>query len=270
MSLNSSEKHSCSWRISTVLIYFLLSPSSCHAFLPLAIRPMSATQEIFLKNSLILQNWTAPSCSRCTCGPWRRRINFFDISKTESEYFPGSTSVQILFSIGTVLGGEPAGSLLRGFALVFDRHAKSFASSFDASWYSGISCSLLFKFITNMFDPWEFLTKEWELSLFKDIILISTPYLPCKQQVATSNMGPILLFPWIHPFGCDDLHLLEECIRDMPLHKILKNLRCLSSWSIVQFQQHSGILHPYKNYLICLVVTAFQFVLHIVAIEDLC
>ena len=41
------------------------------------------------------------------------------------------------------------------------------------------------------------------MSLFRDIILISTPYLPCKQQVATSNAGPILVFPWIHPFGCD-------------------------------------------------------------------
>ena len=41
------------------------------------------------------------------------------------------------------------------------------------------------------------------MSLFMEMILISTPYLPCKQQVATSNTGPILVFPWIHPFGCD-------------------------------------------------------------------
>ena len=34
-------------------------------------------------------------------------------------------------------------------------------------------------------------------------ILISTPFSPCKQQVATSNTVPILVFPWIHPFGCD-------------------------------------------------------------------
>ena len=49
-----------------------------------------------------------------------------------------------------------------------------------------------------------------------------------------------------------------------------KNLQCLSSWNTVRFQQHSEILHPYKFYLICLVGTAFQFVLHIVATEDLC
>ena len=41
------------------------------------------------------------------------------------------------------------------------------------------------------------------MSRFKDLILISTPHLPCKQQVSISNTGPILVFPWIHPFGCD-------------------------------------------------------------------
>ena len=35
------------------------------------------------------------------------------------------------------------------------------------------------------------------------MILISTPYLPCKQQVATSITGPILVFPRIQPFGSD-------------------------------------------------------------------
>ena len=34
--------------------------------------------------------------------------------------------------IGTLLGEEPAGSLLCGFAFAFDRHAKSFASNFNA------------------------------------------------------------------------------------------------------------------------------------------
>ena len=35
-------------------------------------------------------------------------------------------------------------------------------------------------------------------------ILISTPCLPCKQLVVTSSTGPIFVFPWIHPLGCDD------------------------------------------------------------------
>ena len=37
-----------------------------------------------------------------------------------------------------------------------------------------------------------------------DLILISTPCLPCKQQVVTSNAGPNLNFPMIQPFGSDE------------------------------------------------------------------
>ena len=56
-----------------------------------------------------------------------KRINFFDTSKSEIEYSPGSTSVQILSPIGIVLVEELADSRLCGFALAFDRHAKSLA-----------------------------------------------------------------------------------------------------------------------------------------------
>ena len=70
--------------------------------------------------------------------------------------FPGSISIQLLLLMGTILGEEPAGSLLCGFAFAFDRHAKSFALSFYAyssSCSSGFSVSLLFKSATNLFDP---------------------------------------------------------------------------------------------------------------------
>ena len=46
------------------------------------------------------------------------------------ENFPGSISIQFLLSMGTILGEEPASSLLCGFTFAFDRHAKSFALSF--------------------------------------------------------------------------------------------------------------------------------------------
>ena len=120
--------------------YLCLFPPPAMLFFHLLSDQWGQYRKYFWRFSLILQNWTAPSSSRCTCCPWRRRwINFFDISESESECFPGSTSVQVLFSIG-----------------------------------------------------------------------------------------------------------------------------------IVQFQQHSEILHPYKIWSSCLVVTAFQFVLHIAATEDLC
>ena len=152
-------------------------------------------RKYFWRSSLILQKSIAPSSSLCSL-PWRRRwINFFDTAKSETEYSPGSTSVQILSPTGIVLVKEPADSRLCGFASAFDRHAKSLAFNFNAyssNCTSEVSCSLLFKFVTNLFKPWEILTQEWELSLFMYIILISTPYLPCMQQVATSNTGPIL------------------------------------------------------------------------------
>ena len=52
--------------------------------------------------------------------------------------------------------------------------------------------------------------------------------------------------------------LLEECIHDRPLHEFVRDLQCLLSWSIVQFQQHSEILHPYKICSIHLFVNNFS------------
>ena len=49
------------------------------------------------------------------------------------------------------------------------------------------------------------------------------------------------------------------------LHEIVRDLQCLSSWNIVQLKNPV----PIQNLLNYLVVTAFQFVIHIVAIENL-
>ena len=49
------------------------------------------------------------------------------------------------------------------------------------------------------------------------------------------------------------------------LHEIVRDLQCLSSWNIVQLRNPA----PIQNLLNYLVVTAFQFVIHIVAIENL-
>ena len=52
--------------------------------------------------------------------------------KIGERIFCGSISVQILSPIGIVLADELAESRLCGFALAFDRHAKSLASNFNA------------------------------------------------------------------------------------------------------------------------------------------
>ena len=266
MSLKSSETNNCSWRISTVLVSFLVS-SSCHVFLPLAIRPMRATQEIFLEIFFFSPEL---NCSIIFS------MHMLSMTKKMNQclrYFPGSMSIQFLLPIGTILGEEPASSLLCGFALDFDRHAQSFASNLNAyssSWTSGISCSMLFKFVTNLFKPGEILTQEWVLSLFTDEILISTPYLPCKQQVATSTTGTILVFPWIHPFGCDASSSLGRVYSRQATAWNCENSSVSFVLKYCPFLQHSQIMHPYKICSICLVVKTFQFVLHIAAVEDLC
>ena len=167
--------------------------------------------------------------------------------------FPGSTSVQVLFPIGTVLDEEPASSLLCGFAFAFDRHAKSFASNFSAyssSWTSGISCSLLF----NSSQTCLIHEKFWPRS---ENCLFSQTYF--WSQLRTYHASNRLQFPTRAQFWCSLgstllvvmlLHLLAECIHDKPLHEIVRIMQCLSSWNTVHSQQHSGILHPYKIYSI--------------------
>ena len=106
------------------------------------------------------------------------------LGKRWTNNFSGSISVQEFSRISTVLVHEQATVRLRSFALVFDRLAKASTFVFNANSSDFISevscslssCSLLFKVVTNLFKPWEILTHEWELSLFTDSILISTPY----------------------------------------------------------------------------------------------
>ena len=132
-------------------------------------------------------------------------------------FFLVQISVQVLSPKGIVVFVVKLAEVrLCGFALTFDRLAKSPAFNFNtysSNCISEVSCSLsswslLFNFVTNLFLPWEILPHEWELSLFIDSIPISTPYLPCRQQVVTSNTDPIMVFPRIQPFGSDELSSL--------------------------------------------------------------
>ena len=130
---------------------------------------------------------------------------------------------------------------------------------------SEVSCSLsswslLFKFVTNLFKPWEILSHEWELSLFIDSILISTPYLPCRQQVVTSNTGPILVFPRIQPFGSIELSSLGnvysrqatdsvncENFFSVFRHEVLSDVNCSQESCIKTKFAHSVLLWQLFN-----------------------
>ena len=115
--------------------------------------------------------------------------------------------------------------LLCGFAFAFDLAAKSFIFCCDAcssGRSAGTSVLLWFESITNLFDPWEILTQDWELSSLRDQILISIPCLPYRQLVVTSSTGPNFCVSLDPSSLVVMIHrLLEECIHDKPSQRIV-------------------------------------------------
>ena len=108
------------------------------------------------------------------------------------------------------------------------------------------------------------------MSLFIDIILISTPYLPGRQQVVTSNTGPILVFPLIQPFGSD----VSSSLGKVYSRHAIEYVNCENSsvsFVMKNCPTSTTVRNPasVKNCSICLVVTTFQFVLRIFAIKIL-
>ena len=121
--------------------FFLVSSSSsCQACFPLATGQMRAIQETFLKifsNSPELNGSIFFSIHML----WMTKkthhfLRYFIIGERIFPWFNISPSS---LPNGNCSWEKPAGSLLCGFGLAFDRHAKSFASNFNAyssSWPS--------------------------------------------------------------------------------------------------------------------------------------
>ena len=175
-----------------------------------------------------------------------------------SNWAPGSISIHVLSRIGTVLEDEQVMEGLLGFALAFYRLANATTSVFNAItsvFVSEVSCSLSsyslsIKSVTNLFDPWEILTHEWELivfvhrfkSNFHTIFTLQVagcdfqngPNFWCSLE---SNLSGQLIF-----------HLLVKYTHDMSLAlQIVWSRQCALSWSTVRLQLFSGILHQYKS-----------------------
>ena len=237
MSLKSSEINNYSWNINAVLISPFCSSSCCQACFPTIVRPIKNLWKLTLK-----MFFNSPELNRSVIFS----LYFLRMSKKMDYFLRNLVSISIHFlSFFGMMLGESTGSLLCGFAFVFDRLAKSFTFSCDACSSDRFSelFVLLFQSITHLFDPWEILTQDWVLSSLRDQILISTPCLPYRQLVVTSSTGPIFVFPWIHPFGCDDPS---------------QNCSSVSlSWNTVQSQQHVQILHLCKFYSLCQSVKDF-------------
>ena len=58
-------------------------------------------------------------------------------------------------------------------------------------------------------------------------ILIFTPHLPCKQQVVTSNTGPILVLSRIQPSGSDMFSSLGKEYSRQATESVNCEIQCL-------------------------------------------
>ena len=71
-----------------------------------------------------------------------------------------------------------------------------------------------------------------------------------EKLVVTSNTGPILMFPWIHPFACEaGSSRWRVYSRQATARNCLLNHQCPLSWNTVPLQQHVQILLPIQNLL---------------------
>ena len=182
MTLKSSEIKNFSWRISTILKSVVASASYL-CTLPLVVRPMMTTKKLFLKivfdspefnRSIVFSMWTSMT----------KKMNWF------LRHFIIRDWIFSWFNIGPNSFPNrygPSGragrisSLWFCFGLWSTRKTSAFVfNAYSSNCTSEVSCSLLFKFVTNLFKPWEILTHEWERPLFTDSILISTSWLLYK------------------------------------------------------------------------------------------
>ena len=268
MSLKSSEINNCSWSISTVLESSFYSSSCCQACFPSSGRPVNRLWELTLK--IFFHS------------PEMNRSIFF------SKYFLWVTKKMDHFLRNLVLGER----LFPWFNIdpIPSFHGNDSwwrANKFSSLWFCFCLRSAcknpLHSVLTHILraDLLEFLFHCCSNS--SQTFLIHEKFWPrsecclCSKTKSWSQLHIYRANNWLQAqVGCflgSILSvvmlrlLLEECIHDKPLHEIVWDLQCLSSWNTVHFQQQSETLHPYRIYSICLVVTASQFVLHIVAIE---
>ena len=129
VSLKSTEVKDCTRIIRAILISPFWTSSCC---LHRSSDQCCTCENWFRRWNLILQNWTAPSSSRCTVSLCRRRlITFFETSYAVRDGADGSISIHFLSFIGMVLGNSTV-SLLCGFAFAFDLAAITFTLDCDA------------------------------------------------------------------------------------------------------------------------------------------
>ena len=180
MSLKSSEINHCSWSISAVLESSFISSSCCQACFPSTVRPMNRMWELVLKifvhspemiplhvllDAFAVNDEEETSLSSI---PRNRRKNISLVQCQPNSFFQWwlflVKSQQVLFFVvllppligmqnlsHPVLTHILRADLLESLILCCSNSSQTYL-----------------------------IHQEWVLSLFKDQILISTPYLPCK------------------------------------------------------------------------------------------
>ena len=192
-----------------------------------------------------------------------KKMNYFlrNLVRRERECFPGSMSIQFLLPMGTLLGEFPAGSLLCGFAFAFDRHARSFTFSCNAcssGWSSRTSVSLLFESITSLF--------IWSMRNFNpgvSVVFTQRQNSNCNSVFAIHiagfdfKYGSNFCVPWNPSFWLWCSFSRKSVFTTSPLSLVMKY--CPISTTLINPASMQNLLY--------LPVKAFQFPLHIVALE---
>ena len=248
MDLKGSKAKNFSWKIGTILKSFLVSSNSCHAFFHLSSDPWWRCKNISEDRLWFSRIQLLHHYLWWNFHDGQRWVNFFHTAVSGSGHSPCSTSVQILYPIGMVGCGRIGTFTSLWFCFGTCSACKiphlQFSTRLLRTETSEVSCLLLFKFVTNFLRPWKSMTLEWELSFFKDTILIPTTYLPCKQQDATSNTGPNL-FPRIQPLGSVDFSSLGKVYSRHARDSVnCENSAIFSSWNTVHFPKHSETRFP--------------------------
>ena len=248
-----------------------LFPPSCHAFLPLSIRPTRAMRDIFLKiffnspeiNSSIIFSMYLFSITKknqflryIIVGEW-----IFSLVQHRSKFFSNKYSfcgwAGRISSFWFCVGLWSACKILRiEFQRIF----------FDLNFWN---------FLLNVVQihhklVWSMKNSDARESTY--CLYSKTSFWSQFHVYCASNW---LWLPIQVHFWCSlgsilsvvMLRLLVECIHDKLSQRTV--LQCISLWNTVRLQQYSEILHPYRIYSIYLVVIASQFVLQITAKEDL-
>ena len=245
MSLKSSEvKNFLSSWINKILKAFLVSSVFCHCTLPLFIRSMLrllkfVSKTIFLSPEFsrsIFFSWKLTMTKKSSQSFWHwesesRTSSWLNIRPKSLTDRYSSCSWQIRSSIG---------STCKSNYIRFQRIISEVSCSLS-------SYSLSIKSVTNLFNPWEILTHEWDLSLFTDSFLISLHiclasswlWLLTRAQFGVPS-NPTFRVRW---FFISWQSALTTCHWFCKLSELFS---ILLSWSTVRLQLLSRFLHQCK------------------------